>query len=215
MTYVIGRCIHLKKSMLLNTAFKRYNMNWDIWLRSKGWIFFSSIWWLADLLMLTPRLTCLNLCINGEASPSELWLHRHGWSTETGLSGNFSGKIFNKFEWIFGKNEATFLPPWGGRPPLRRGSAAVPPTRSSPAPAAVFAIAQTGGSSAPSQSTTEPNLASDNTPQNGGFIRGKTPPDTRHQTPTPDTRHQTPPTHRTPKNGRRPQKKTRKTTSKK
>jgi len=32
-------------------------------------------------------------------------------------------------------------------------------------------------------------LASDNTHQNGGFIRGKTPPDTRHQTP---------PTHRTP-----------------
>jgi hypothetical protein len=85
------------------------------------------------------------------------------------------------------------LPPWGGQPPLRRGSAAVPPTRSSPAPAAVFAIAQTGGSSAPSQSTTEPNLASDNTHQNGGFIRGKTPPDTRHQTPlthqTPDTKH--------------------------
>ena len=94
------------------------------------------------------------------------------------------------------------MPPWGGRPPLRRGSAAVPPTRSSPAPAAVFATAQTGGSSAPSQSTTEPNLASDNTHQNGGFIRGKTPPDTRHQTPsthrTPDTRHQTPPTHQTP-----------------
>jgi hypothetical protein len=99
------------------------------------------------------------------------------------------------------------LPPWGGRPPLRRGSAAVPPTRSSPAPAAVFATAQTGGSSAPSQSTTEPNLASDNTHQNGGFIRGKTPPDTKHnrhtghQTPntadTPDTRHQTPSTHRT------------------
>ena len=81
------------------------------------------------------------------------------------------------------------MPPWGGRPPLRRGSAAVPPTRSSPAPAAVFATAQTGGSSAPSQSTTEPNLASDNTHQNGGFIRGKTPPDTRHQTPS---------THRTP-----------------
>ena len=87
------------------------------------------------------------------------------------------------------------MPPWGGRPPLRRGSAAVPPTRSSPAPAAVFATAQTGGSSAPSQSTTEPNLASDNTHQNGGFIRGKTPPDTRHQTPS---THQTPLTHQTP-----------------
>jgi hypothetical protein len=43
-------------------------------------------------------------------------------------------------------------------------------------------------------------LASAKTHQNGGFIRGKTPPDTRHQTPsthqtpntvdTPDTRHQ-------------------------
>ena len=66
------------------------------------------------------------------------------------------------------------------------------------------------GSSAPSQSTTEPNLAWDNTTKNGGFIRGKTPPDTkhrrhtrhrqhtRHQTPR-HTRHQTPPTHQTPK----------------
>jgi hypothetical protein len=64
-----------------------------------------------------------------------------------------------------------------------------------PAPAAVFANAQTGESSAPSQSKTEPNLAWDKTTKNGGFIRGKTPPDTRHQTPS---THQTPLTHQTP-----------------
>jgi hypothetical protein len=64
-----------------------------------------------------------------------------------------------------------------------------------PAPASVFATAQTWGSSAPSQSTTEPNLAWDNTTKNGGFIRGKTPPDTRHQTPS---THQPPSTHQTP-----------------
>jgi hypothetical protein len=54
------------------------------------------------------------------------------------------------------------------------------------------------GSSAPSQSTTEPNLACDNSPQKGGLTRGKTPPDTRHQTPTAHApfgdRHKTPDT---------------------
>ena len=51
-----------------------------------GIIKISSVWWLADVLMLAPHLTGLNLCINGEPLQacglqwlpidSELWLHR-------------------------------------------------------------------------------------------------------------------------------------------
>jgi hypothetical protein len=55
-----------------------------------------------------------------------------GWSTETGLSGNFSGNFFYKFEWFLVKSGTAFSSPWGGRPPLRRGYAAVPPTRRLP-----------------------------------------------------------------------------------
>jgi hypothetical protein len=41
----------------------------NIFGKRKDYLATSSIWRLADVLMLTPRLTGLNLCINGEATP--------------------------------------------------------------------------------------------------------------------------------------------------
>jgi hypothetical protein len=41
----------------------------NIFGKRKDYLATSSIWGLAEVLMLTPRLTGLNLCINGEAAP--------------------------------------------------------------------------------------------------------------------------------------------------
>ena len=50
-------------------------LNWIYCLlQSLKVLWSTSTWWWADVLMLTPRLTSLNLCIKGkEAAPPSLW----------------------------------------------------------------------------------------------------------------------------------------------